>query len=150
MDKCPFCNSERIGCSDQHCLSFACGTESRLVASGDLFSKEEIDSWLSKHLKRDATCYKTQLAALTAEVAELQYQLETERLAHKSLSEHLEAHEGDLKEEVKELRGLVREMGRTIIALPADTREIWNAANELLDRPKVKEIMKEVEGGNTR
>lgn len=58
---CPFCGAERIGCSNEHCLSFACGTESRFVASGGLFSNEEIVSWLSKHLKRHITCYERQL-----------------------------------------------------------------------------------------
>ena len=38
---------------------------------------------------------------------------------------------------------LIRERVRIIIALPADTPEIWEAADELITRPYVKAIMEE-------
>ncbi|MFA4834832.1 MAG: hypothetical protein WC749_02005 [Dehalococcoidia bacterium] len=47
---------------------------------------------------------------------------------------------GTLKE-LSALRSLVREIVRIIITLPADTTEVWEAANAIIDRPEVKAIM---------
>lgn len=123
MDKCPFCGANDRSYGSKNVRNFNCGT---WWGSSTAYGYTDA-SW-----HRSQPCYRTQLTALTAEV--------------------------------EELRGLVGEMGGLInnvneaiytSSMPNHVRDRriqlhtyilqWeDDIMEILDRPKVKEIMKEV------
>ena len=131
-ETCPGCGAA-AGHGEESWM-FACGTyEAHEVYSGNPY-------W-----DRTKECMEAQIASLTQA-------LETERLLSKSLSEHVEAHEGELKAEIAALEGLVREMGEMLqdypgLLMPCHAKEV---IEEILNHPIVKKIMEEREDDNSK
>lgn len=83
-----------------------------------------------------------EFAAMEAELAALKAELADEKALYQSLASHVEVHEGELKDEVANLRKLVREMGTFITAIRnISMGKIKVDAEKIINRPEVKEIM---------